>query len=367
MEEVKRENILSDINKPTFLVDAAKASVNISRMVSRANTGGAMLRPHFKTHQSHQVGALFKNFGVQRIAVSSVSMAEYFADGGWSDIMIAFPVNIREIDRINKLAKRVTLGILVSTEGVSPQLAAKLQSRVRMYIEVDVGANRTGFLPDAVEQIAKAIAQAEKNPWIKFSGFVAHAGHTYQTQNTQQVREIHMHGMNSLNRLKEQFQRQHPDIVVSWGDTPSCMMAEDFFGAEELRPGNFVYFDVMQWQLGACAMEEIAVVVAAPVVAVYPKRNELVVYGGAVHLSKESVLCNQGFPHFGMMVLLNENGSWELPSSPCFVRRITQEHGVIALPNDFANSFSVGDLVGILPVHSCLTADLLRNYTVFLH
>jgi D-serine deaminase-like pyridoxal phosphate-dependent protein len=61
-------------------------------------------RPHFKTHQSLELGNWFKDYGVTQITVSSLEMAEYFATQ-WNDITVAFPVNVLEINRINSLAK----------------------------------------------------------------------------------------------------------------------------------------------------------------------------------------------------------------------------------------------------------------------
>jgi len=39
-------------------------------------------------------------------------MAKYFADHGWKDITIAFPVNIREIGLIEKIRESCTLNLL---------------------------------------------------------------------------------------------------------------------------------------------------------------------------------------------------------------------------------------------------------------
>jgi D-serine deaminase-like pyridoxal phosphate-dependent protein len=68
-----------------------------------------------------------------------------------------------------------------------------------------------------------------------------------------------------------------------------------------------------------------------------------------------------------MMVMLNETGKWEFPEKNCFVRRISQEHGVISLPAEMMEQFKPGNLVGIVPVHTCLTADLLKESVLILN
>ena len=79
-------------------------------MAEKARQSKVTFRPHFKTHQSIEIGSWFRDEGVQKITVSSVDMAEYFASDGWNDITIAFPLNIRQLPQIQELAGRINLG-----------------------------------------------------------------------------------------------------------------------------------------------------------------------------------------------------------------------------------------------------------------
>ena len=89
--------------RPTLLVDRKRALRNIERMAAKAKAARVRFRPHFKTHQSAEVGLWFRDFGIDAITVSSLEMAAYFARNGWTDITVAFPVNILELDRIGKM------------------------------------------------------------------------------------------------------------------------------------------------------------------------------------------------------------------------------------------------------------------------
>jgi len=355
------DSFLRAVTRPTLLIDRSKAIANIEGMAGKARSGGVVLRPHFKTHQSTEVGRWFRDAGIDRIAVSSVSMAIFFAADGWTDIMIAFPVNLREIDEINHLARSTNLSLTISSGGIMPLLASKIEVPVSVFLEIDVGAGRTGFAPNDFKELNLAIEQAAANPNIRLAGFMTHAGHTYQAQNLSEIQRIHKIGMELLSNLKSHFTNSLPNSVLSWGDTPTCAIATDYYDADEIRPGNFVYYDLMQWQLGVCSLDDIAVAVAAPVVALHPERNEIVVYAGAVHLSKEVAHCPAGKPHYGMVVLPEPSGRWKILENPLYLRRISQEHGVIATDEALLWRLAIGDLVGILPVHSCLTADLLRH------
>ena len=59
-----------DIVKPTMLLDERRVRANIARMAQRARDNGVRFRPHFKTHQSAQIGAWFREEGVTAITVS---------------------------------------------------------------------------------------------------------------------------------------------------------------------------------------------------------------------------------------------------------------------------------------------------------
>ena len=83
----------SKIARPTLLLDKARALRNIARIAEKTRRDGVRFRPHFKTHQSAEIGEWIRAHGVEAICVSSVEMAAFFADHGWRDIAIAFPVN----------------------------------------------------------------------------------------------------------------------------------------------------------------------------------------------------------------------------------------------------------------------------------
>ncbi len=357
--------MIEKITAPTLVINQYQCRSNIREMLQKTVKSNSRLRPHFKTHQSEVVGKWFREEGVQAITVSSVSMAWQFAMDGWKDIMIAFPVNLREIDEINHLASRVKLGITLSSPGVAPLLEAVIKKPVDLYLKIDVGSHRTGFDPTHTDRIREALDGVKPNTNIRFKGFIAHAGHSYQAKDVPGIKKIFREGIQILKVLEAIFTPDYPDLIVSWGDTPTCSIADHFSGIHEIRAGNFVYYDLMQWQQGACHLEDIAMTMAAPVVALHPERNEVVIYGGAVHLSKESMLCPEGKPHYGMMVFYHPDGSWIFPDQQAWVRRVSQEHGIVQVTEEQMEKIKAGDLLGIVPVHACLTADLVRELYIF--
>ena len=350
---------MNNISKPTLIIDTLKVEQNINMMAEKARQSNTIFRPHFKTHQSDLVGKLFSKFGVDKITVSSVEMAQFFAANNWSDITIAFPVNPREIDEIIKLAADIKLNLLVESVYVLELLEEKLTGSVGIFIKIDVGYNRTGLATDDPE-IEKIIEFLKSSTSMQFRGFLTHAGHTYHARSKGEILSILELAKQQLTKLKQKYITDFPDVIISYGDTPSCSMAKNCVGFDEIRPGNFVYYDVMQYHLGSCCLDDIAVVVACPVVAIHPQRKEVVIYGGAVHLSKEAIEGDNGFKMFGYVVKLTPSG-WGEPIPGAYVSDLSQEHGVVSMPGKDLNHFKPGDLLGILPIHSCLTANLLRQ------
>ena len=354
------------ITKPTLLLDAPRARRNIARMADKARRNGVRFRPHFKTHQAAAIGEWFRAEGVTCITVSSVTMANYFADHGWHDITIAFPVNVRELAAIDALAGRVRLHLLVESVATVHQLAAHLTHPVGVWIELDTGYWRSGVPWDDAGTLYALASAVVGSRQLALQGLLTHAGQTYSAQGAAAIRSLYAETMTRLEQARLWLMEQgFLGLELSIGDTPACSVLDDFSGVDELRPGNFVFYDLMQLRIGACAIDDVAVVVACPVVGIHPERNELILYGGAIHLSKEHLARPDGSPDFGAVALPTEHG-WGAPIAGAWLRSLSQEHGVVrAEPEVFAaalRDLQVGDLLAVLPVHSCLTADLLKRY-----
>ena len=207
---------------PTLLVDKSKVLANIQQMAAKAKRNGVQFRPHFKTHQSQEVGRWFRNLGVTAITVSSLKMAEYFAADGWLDITVAFPTNILEIDRINALAEKITLNLVVESTETITLLKNKVTHPINVFLKIDAGYHRTGIDFADTIYISQLLQQLHPAKNLHFSGFLAHAGHSYKARGAAEILEIHQQSKERLTTLKEFFLHHFPNLVLSVRDTPSC-------------------------------------------------------------------------------------------------------------------------------------------------
>ena len=330
-------------------------------MAQKARADGVRFRPHFKTHQSATIGEWFRETGVTAITVSSVDMALYFAEHGWDDILIAFPANTRQPKSLNKLAHETNLHLLVESVGTAVALNNLLGADVNVWLKVDAGYGRTG-LPwqskSTLLDLAHTVAEA---PRLKLAGILAHAGNTYAATSVAEIITIYEETASRLNSVRDHLQADGHDVLVSVGDTPGCSLVEHFGRIDEIRPGNFVFYDLMQKQLEACVPDNIAVGVACPIVAKHEIDYRLVIYCGAVHLSKDSLVVN-GERIYGRIARWQQD-HWSSMLYGTRVTSLSQEHGIVQTDAATFESLHQGDIVVVLPVHACLTVDLYGHYT----
>jgi D-serine deaminase-like pyridoxal phosphate-dependent protein len=359
------------ITTPSVVIDQPRVRANIKSMALRCQEAGVRFRPHFKTHQSGAVGAWFQEEGVDGITVSSLAMAEYFAEFGWRDITLAFLLNPLELPRLGILARylasrRGRLGLTVDSPAAA-RLLAESGLPVDAWIKIDAGYGRTGVAWDDAEGL-NTIGQA-LGPGLKPVGLLTHSGHSYQARtrtNLQAIWETTLGRMRFAGDILDPAHRP----AISVGDTPCCCTVESLAGADEVRPGNFVFFDLMQLEIGSCDESQLAAAVACPVVGLYPESGRLVVQGGAVHLAKDSLPGPHGQALFGKLGTLNFDEGKEASPGPILhqapVVNLSQEHGVISVATEDFQSLlgdlEIGDLVLVWPVHSCLTCDLHSHY-----
>ncbi|MGY6520599.1 MAG: alanine racemase [Mongoliitalea sp.] len=351
--------MLDTISSPTLLIDEAICRNNIKRMTAKASKHGMQLIPHMKTAQSHIVGEWAKEYGIREITVSSLKMAKYFTGQGWENIHIAFPFNPREIQQFNHLAKQQALSIQLVNPVVTEIVAGNLESEAGFFIEIDAGYGRTGVPYQDLDKIEEILSVAKKNPLLTFKGFYIHPGHSYYTKD---IAGIYEESKRALSLLKNQFIAQYPELKTRIGDTPGCSLMDDFGDIDQLGPGNFMFYDVTQVGIGSCGLEDIAVALAVPVVDIRADKGEILVHGGGVHLSKDVLYEPDGSKNFGEVVYLQEGAAWEIPQHRSYVKSVSQEHGIIKASTELLERVSVGDLLGILPIHSCMTADCMKSY-----
>lgn len=349
------------IKHPTLLLDEEQCRANIRGMKAKADRYGLKFRPHFKTHQSAYIGKWFREYGVHSCTVSSVRMARYFAGNGWRDILLAFPVNVNALDEINYLASIINFQMMISSADVLERLEKGVKTKMGVRIEINTGQDRTGLAPENIEAIEAIIEMIERHPLLSFTGFYSHPGHTYAARGKEAIQKLYGSMKHDVEMLKNTVSTKHSVRDITIGDTPGCSVMEDFGPISEMSPGNFVFYDLMQLSIGSCQFDQLAVAMACPVVDVNRNRNEVIIHGGAVHFSKEYIEVD-GKKVFAQVLKMDQD-RWVGLEEGAFLTAMSQEHGIISTKNSaWLRPIQIGDIVYLMPAHSCLTADCMQQY-----
>ncbi len=330
-------------------------------MADKARASGTRFRPHVKTHQSPGIASWYRAAGVEQITVSSVAMAERFADDGWRDITIAFPFNPLEAKALLALASRVRLGLLVDSIGAVSQLDES-GITADVWVDVDVGYRRTGIPYNdsrALLAVARALLAAPSR--LTFAGLLTHAGHTYEGRSRDAVLRIHQEAVARVQSAQRTLRVAGIEAPISIGDTPGCNAADRFDGIDEIRPGNFVLLDLQQLQTGTCTEDDLALALACPVVGRYPDRGATVIHGGSAQFSRDAADGPGGRPIYGRVAELEASG-WRLATDDGYLDSLAQEHGTITCSDAFAARHLPGSIVLVVPAHACLACASTRTF-----
>ena len=83
------------LDTPTLVIDLDIVERNARRMAERVASRGIALRPHVKTHKSVALARIQLDAGARR-DVGTLGEAEVMAEGGVSDILLAYPIWVDE-------------------------------------------------------------------------------------------------------------------------------------------------------------------------------------------------------------------------------------------------------------------------------
>lgn len=349
----------ADRPTPYVEVDSARLERNLSAMQARANDAGVRLRPHLKTHKSLEIGRRQIALGAVGLTAAKPSEAETFVEAGFSDITLAYPVvRADSLDRLLECARpgnaRINV-IAADAIGVDALATAAHRhgSRLACFLKVDVGLGRVGVKPSDPEAVALARRIAASSDLV-FAGLLSHAGHVYAAADADAVRSAAERESLDLLALKARLEAAGLAVpVVSTGATPTVLGAPIQPGADEIRPGNYVFLDLTALRLGVCSPDQLSLSVVARVVAANDRHA--IVDAGSKTLSSDLGPHGIGGAGYGAATDAEAGRAGSLLA----VERLSEEHGFVAhrgappMP---------GTLVRIFPNHACAVVAQVDSF-----
>jgi D-serine deaminase-like pyridoxal phosphate-dependent protein len=330
------------------VVDLDRADARIARMAAVMRERGVALRPHAKTHKSLEFARRQVDAGAVGLTVATIGEAEVFADAGFADLFIAFPLIAAgpKAERLRRLAERCALSVGADSEAGLDALAAAVRGateRPRVLIEIDSGAGRTGVRPAE----AGALARHAADLGLEVAGAFTHEGHGYKGGAARSAA-----GDDAVTELAAAAAALRSEglepAVLSAGSTPTAELSAHGVVTEE-RPGTYVFGDRLQAALAGEPPEDAALMVAATVVSAGP-RGGFVVDAGAKILAQD------------VSPLMPGHGAI-LGYPAAVIQRLNDHHGVVDLPPG-AGRPAVGSVVWVVPNHVCPVVNLVDEYVV---
>lgn len=325
---------VEDLETPIPVVDLDLLEANLKRMQAYCDEHGLRLRPHIKTHKSPEIARMQMDLGAAGITCQKLDEAEVFADAGFDDIHISYPlIGHAKANRLAALARRIRISASVDSEPnletvEEAAIAAKTQIPVK--IDFDSGAGRTGVpTPKAALDLAMKVVNS---PSLSFAGLI-----TYPiTPSTGEFFE----------RTRQLFAQEGLAIpAFSGAGTPTAWTAHTTPGLTEVRQGSYAFFDRSIVADGAATLDQCALHVHTTVVS-RPTRDRAILDAGSKTLSSDRIPEAHGVG-YGLVR--------EWPDA--IVERLYEEHALVRVPDD-CPGFQIGERVRILPNHVCVVVNL---------
>jgi len=348
---------IADLATPAALVELPALRANIAAMAARAAALGCRLRPHVKTHKCSDIARLQVAAGATGVTVSTLAEARAMAGAGIEDMVYAVPVSpARAAEAAGLRGSGVKIQLLVDSRDAAyavSRAAREAGLLMPTWLKVDCGAGRAGVDPEGREalELARLIAGL---PGLHFAGILTHAGQAYRCTTREAVVEAARRERDVTVALAQRLRKAGLPAAVSIGSTPTLQAVDHLDGVDEVRPGNYVYFDATQVALGSCTWRECAFTVLATVIGRYPQRRRLLLDAGALALSRDEGP-RHIHPECGFGVLLDLVSGAPLPGLR--IVSLTQEHATVEVAEAAPDvPFTLGDRVRVVPNHSCLAA-----------
>ena len=361
---------IDDLPTPCLLIERRRLDANLEQMQARATANQAVLRPHTKTHKCVPIARHQRGVGAQGITVAKVGEAEVFVEAGFDDVRLAYEVVGRDKhDRIVGLLDRARLSFCVDTMEAARRASAIYAAHDRqaeVLVEIDAGYGRCGVGWDdaSTPEFAKEVAAL---PGLKLVGILTHAGHSYHGPHEGETKEAALRHVSAQerDRMLEVAARWRaagvpgatPDAFeISIGSTPSMRYFEnreqDGFSITEIRPGNYVFHDMIQVSLGVATLQACALTVMATVISKHRDRagrERLFLDAGRKVFTSDEGRLTEGY---GCLLY---NPAEMVPHPHARLTGLSEEHGWVQVRG--GATYSVGDRVRVVPNHACVSVN----------
>lgn len=333
------------LDTPALVIYPQRVRHNI-RVLTGMIDDVARLRIHVKTHKAAEPTRLLLQAGIRKFKCATIAEAEMLGSCGAPDVLLAYQPEGPKLQRLIRLIHQfpgtVYSGLVDNITSAIHISAAAVQAGliIKVYIDLNVGMNRTGIKPDndALE-LYRACASL---PGLEVMGLHAYDGHIHH-QDYHLRRQACDEAFAPVAELRQVLIAEgflRPAIIAGGSPTfPIHAEREEV----ECSPGTFIYWD---WGYGENLPEQgflPAALVLSRVVSV-PSATQICLDAGHKSVSAENPLNKR--IHFINAPRLNFTGH-------------SEEHLMAATSQP--HQFTIGEMLYGMPYHVCPTVALYER------
>lgn len=337
-----------EIDSPALLVFPGRVERNIQtaiKMVGDINR----LRPHVKTHKCAEVTEMMMKAGIHKFKCASIAEAEMLGMANARDVLLAYQPLGPKLERFIQLIKKYPHTIYscltdnLSTANEQSKVFADAGLTVPVYIDLNVGMNRTGILPN--KEALKLYRFCAAAPGMKIQGLHVYDGHITNADFEERKKEAD-EVFSKAEKLAEKIKADGlpvPAIILGGSPTFSAHCKRPGI---ECSPGTFIYWD--KSYLTSCPEQEFipAAILLTRVVSI-PGKELLCTDLGHKSVAAENEKPKRVFfPEHDHLTVLTQS----------------EEH--LVLESKSTHVFKPGDILYIIPWHICPTVALYENVNV---
>ena len=339
---------VEEIDSPAFVVYIDRVKENIHTIKSMIDDV-TRLRPHIKTHKTKEVSGLLLEAGISKFKCATIAEAELLGLTAAPDVLLAYQPVGPKLERFINLIRvysSTNFSCLVDNKKsakIISEAAAKANATIPVFIDLNVGMNRTGIdINGDVINLCQIVSSLNS---IELKGFHVYDGHIKDPDLDKRKKESDL-VFTQIEELKTQLLNKGFDepIIVA-GGTPTFPIHAKRKNVE-CSPGTFVYWDAGYVHNFPEQHFLPAALIITRVISL-PSKTKICLDMGHKSIAAENSLDNR-------VKFLNAPGIKPVSQS--------EEHLVAEVSED--HSYEIGDVLYALPVHICPTAALYERALV---
>jgi len=237
-------NDIANLDTPALVVYPDRVKQNIAALINMVSDV-SRLRPHIKTNKSREATQLMMDAGISKFKCATIAEAELLGMIKAPEALLAYQPIGPKMQRFIRLIKAypntkydcLTDDINVAVDISEAALTAGII--IPVYIDLNIGQNRTGILPELALDLYRSCAKLKG---IKLLGLHAYDGHIHDKDLAERTKKCDAAFALVCDLQGAISNEGFPEPIIIAGGSPTYPIHAKR-EAIECSPGTFIYWD----------------------------------------------------------------------------------------------------------------------------